>query len=83
MSLVVWLVHLFEIYLALGLLFALGFVVKGVQRVDPLAQSGTWGFRLLIFPGALALWPLLLARWCSARNPGNVPQQADGGGVEA
>ena len=51
------------VYLAIGLVFALAFVTVGVQRVDPAARGGTWGFRVLILPGAAALWPMLLARW--------------------
>lgn len=57
------------LYLLAGLLFALGFATVGVQRVDPAARGGTWGFRLLILPGAAALWPLLLARWVGGRGP--------------
>jgi hypothetical protein len=50
-------------YLAVGVVFAVGFVTRGVQRLDPQARDGTWGFRLLLLPGATLLWPLLLARW--------------------
>ena len=50
-------------YLACGLLFALPFAFLGVGRIDPHASHGSWGFRLLIIPGALALWPILLRRW--------------------
>ena len=53
------------IYLLCGLVFAVPFVVVGVKRIDPHALHGSWGFRLLIFPGAMALWPLLLRRWMS------------------
>ena len=53
------------IYLLCGLVFAVPFVVVGVKRIDPHALHGSWGFRLLIFPGAMALWPLLLRRWIS------------------
>lgn len=56
-------------YLAAGLLFALVFVTAGVQRVDPAARGATWGFRVLILPGATALWPLLLARWLRGGPP--------------
>lgn len=49
-------------YLALGLVFALWFVTKGVGRLDPVAADGTWGFRLLILPGTAALWPLFVLR---------------------
>jgi hypothetical protein len=50
-------------YLTLGLLFAVPFVLRGVQRIDPVARDGTWGFRLLIVPGVTLLWPLLARRW--------------------
>ena len=31
----------------------------------PKAQGSTWGFKLMIIPGAMALWPLMLKRWIS------------------
>ncbi|MGQ0552942.1 MAG: hypothetical protein ACT4PU_06955 [Planctomycetota bacterium] len=55
-------------YALAGLVFALVFVAIGVQRVDAGARSATWGFRLLILPGAAAFWPLLLMRWWRAVN---------------
>jgi hypothetical protein len=58
-----WSLILFGIYLACGLLFAVPFVWFGVKRIDPPAAHGSWGFRLLILPGAMAFWPLLLRRW--------------------
>lgn len=53
------------IYLALGLLFAIPFALIGVKRIDPHAAHGSWGFRLLIIPGTMAFWPLLVKRWRS------------------
>jgi hypothetical protein len=50
-------------YLACGLVVAIPFALLGAQRIDPHAAQGSWGFRLLIVPGAMALWPLLLRRW--------------------
>lgn len=55
------------LYLGIGILFALAFVLAGVQRVDPQAAHGTWGFRLLLLPGATFLWPLLAQRWFRGR----------------
>ncbi|HEX5221391.1 MAG TPA: hypothetical protein VFZ59_17635 [Verrucomicrobiae bacterium] len=52
-------------YLACGLVFAVLFSFIGVKKIDPHAAHGSWGFRLLIIPGAMALWPLLLRRWFS------------------
>jgi len=57
-------------YLALGALFAPAFALWGCGRLDPAAATGSAGFRILILPGAAALWPLLLKRWlCGARSP--------------
>ena len=51
------------IYLLCGVAFALPFAWIGVGRVDPQAVGGSWGFRLLIIPGTMFLWPLLAWRW--------------------
>lgn len=56
-------------YLGVGLVFALGFVLKGVGLIDPDAREGTWGFRVLIFPGVTALWPGLALRWWRGARP--------------
>jgi len=60
---------LLGIYLACGLIFALPFVLVGVDRMDPHAVRGTWGFRVLIVPGTVFLWPLLAWRWMASRVP--------------
>ena len=52
-----------ELYAALGLVFAIGFVGVGVHKLDPAARGTSIGFRLLILPGVAALWPMFLARW--------------------
>ena len=50
-------------YLGVGAVFALLFAWRGVQRIDPVAEHASLGFRLAILPGATALWPFLLLRW--------------------
>ncbi|NNG16282.1 MAG: hypothetical protein HKM89_07365 [Gemmatimonadales bacterium] len=62
------LVWALSLYGLSGLIFALPFVVRGAGRVDPAARSGTIGFRILIIPGVIALWPLLLSRWMRGRS---------------
>jgi len=50
-------------YLTCGLAFAIPFALVGVKKIDPHAAHGSWGFRLLVIPGTMAFWPLLLWRW--------------------
>ena len=61
------LVRVVGAYVAAGFLFAVAFVTLGVSRVDPVAREGTLGFRLIVLPGTVALWPLLAARWWRSR----------------
>jgi hypothetical protein len=50
------------IYLLVGLIFAIPFVLTGVGKIDPHAMHGSWGFRILIIPGTMFFWPLLARR---------------------
>jgi hypothetical protein len=65
----VWLVRALGVYAGLGLLFAIAFVTRGVGRIDPAAKGASWGFRLIVTPGVVALWPLLLRRWAAGAPP--------------
>jgi len=67
-SLAELLVYALEVYTAAGLLFAVVFVSQGVQRLDSEAQDSGVGFRFLIAPGVVALWPLFLSRWLRGRT---------------
>ena len=42
---------------------AVAFLVFGVTRVLPEPAPVTLGARILLFPGAAALWPYVLVRW--------------------
>ena len=70
------------LYLALGALFAIPFLLKGAAAIDEDAVEGSWGFKVLVFPGAVALWPLLGKRWlgrASAHEERSPHRQAAGG----
>ena len=56
-------VYALALYMALGVVFAIAFVCTGVKRIDSQAVGTGFGFRILIFPGSVAFWPLLLSRW--------------------
>jgi hypothetical protein len=62
------LLYTVDAYVVIGLAFALPFVSRGVNRLDPAAGSSGWGFRAVILPGVIALWPLLLAKWWRHRR---------------
>ena len=57
-----------EIYAAAGVVVALAFVAFGIARVLPQPMPVTLGARILVLPGAAALWPYVLARWRRARS---------------
>lgn len=57
-----WLVRLAGLYLAIGACIAVPFAFRFVNRIDAVAAHGTFTFRLLVIPGAMFLWPMLLIR---------------------
>lgn len=67
-SLVNLFVNLFLLYLLLGLLFAVAFAWKGAGAIDAKAAQASWFFKLLILPGAMALWPFLLSKWIGKKR---------------
>ena len=60
------LVALAGVYFLIGLLFAVPFAWRGAPRLDAAAEEGSLGFRILILPGAAALWPVLARKWRAA-----------------
>ncbi len=61
-------VYALYVYTALGVGFAIAFVTVGVKRIDSQAIGSSVGFRVLIFPGSVAFWPLLLHRWITGKG---------------
>ena len=64
------------IYLAVGLLVGIAFAFVGAKKIDPNAADGSIGFRLIIIPGAILLWPLVLKRWLGGQTSPPVEQTA-------
>jgi hypothetical protein len=56
------LVQTVTIYVSVGAAFAPVFLWRLVGQLDSAAEHGTWGFRVLVFPGVAALWPLFVVR---------------------
>jgi membrane protein implicated in regulation of membrane protease activity len=57
------------VYLGVGALFALAFVIRGAAAIDPVARTTPLHSRFILLPGATVLWPMLLTRWVTAPKP--------------
>jgi hypothetical protein len=55
-------------YLVLGVLFVIPFLVNGITKVDENAHGGPVGFKIIIIPGVIVFWPVLLKKWVSKTN---------------
>jgi hypothetical protein len=51
------------LYAGVGVAIGIAFAASGVTRVLPEPMPVTIGARILLFPGAAALWPYVLMRW--------------------
>lgn len=54
-------------YLALGLVFSLLFLWRGLSKVDEDAKGSSFGFKLLLLPGLCFFWPQFLIKWIQAK----------------
>jgi len=54
-------------YAGAGALVALWLIAGALQRFDPEAARAPWRVKLLLVPGMLALWPVLIARALGVR----------------
>lgn len=54
------------VYASTGVAVGIAFIAFGASRVLPGAPAFTPGARLMILPGAAALWPYVLLRWLKA-----------------
>jgi hypothetical protein len=50
-------------YLLSGLVFALAFVTKGAGKIDEAAHESGTGFKIIIIPGTIVFWPVLMKKW--------------------
>jgi hypothetical protein len=57
-----FIVQTLAVYLGCGAMFAAVFLWRWIGILDPAAAHGTLGFRVLVFPGVAALWPLFVVR---------------------
>ena len=66
------------IYLVLGVLFVFPFLMKGLNTVDEGANGSTIGFKIIIIPGVIVFWPVLLSKWMKSNlNHGDTKAQGN------
>lgn len=56
------------IYLIIGFVFALYFLRWGLGRLDSGAREAKWSFKLLILPGSVVLWPVLIVKLIMSKS---------------
>jgi hypothetical protein len=61
-----WLLIGAAIYALVGLAIALAFAALALHRFDPATRGTSLFVRLLILPGLISLWPLVIRWWVSA-----------------
>jgi len=57
------LLYMLLAYFGIGLILSVPLHLAGRRRIDLGTTGAGWWFRLLITPGLIALWPLMLRRW--------------------
>lgn len=62
------LVYAFLAYIISGLVFGIWFIFKGVGQIDHGMEGAKWGMRLLLLPGSIGLWPVLLSKVLKSKN---------------
>ena len=58
-----WIWSLIGIYLGMGVLFSVLFLSLRFKKSDPDAVGSSIGFRAIVLPGIILLWPALARRW--------------------
>ena len=68
MTIVTIIFYIVAVYLAMGFLFMIPFIIKGINKIDEGAHGGSIGFRIIIIPGVIVFWIVLLNKWIKAKH---------------
>lgn len=55
-------------YLGIGAIIGILFLVFAAAKLDDAVKDASVFFRLMIFPGCVAVWPYIVLRWLSGRR---------------
>ena len=56
------------VYLLIGVLLLYPMHRYALPRIDASADGASRGFRMVVTPGLVALWPVILFKWSAARR---------------
>ena len=70
------LVNVAAVYVACGVLVAALFLARWCKTFDPSAAHGSCGFRVLVVPGIIALWPVILVKVRAVARGGSAAGEA-------
>jgi hypothetical protein len=54
---------MFAVFILAGMLFVFFFLARGLQKIDAGIHGSSIGFRIIIIPGCIVFWPVLLRKW--------------------
>jgi hypothetical protein len=53
------LIDIFSVYILIGIVFGIWFVLRGATKLDEGVKGTPWHFRLILFPGSVLIWSVL------------------------
>ena len=63
------LVTVIGLYFGVGLIIAIVFFLGGARRIDPGADGMSLQAKLITFPGTMVLWPVMLFKLFTQKEP--------------
>jgi hypothetical protein len=62
------LVDAIAVYFAIGAIVAVPIMIFELGRIDPATKEAPWTFRVLVLPGVVAMWPVLVRLLVKSRS---------------
>lgn len=54
--------YIIAIYILTGIIFSVPFLTKWIDLIDGAAEESPWTFKLMILPGCIVFWPVLMQK---------------------
>jgi hypothetical protein len=62
------LIDLMFLYFGIGLVFGIWFIIAGAPKLDEGAKGTPWHFRLILLPGSILIWSVLLYKLVTRKS---------------